>query len=534
MALQNLNRDLQTIFDQIVGKKGKGKYRNFMNFYSHEFKVTKKDAIKQLKAITARPESAQGVGPKGSEWQVGQKVFDTNDAEIQKAIKDTATALISEYKTSITAKNKDITVGNAQVKAGDFYVKSSSADVVILAVDLDSPGEGNAYDAIKSVKTKVSKKVFETPNTPGNKLFKLLLSAGRVRSYNQGETYEASALYDIGHREAIGQYKAGALQAGIKSVTDRGGYYDNNGTEKAVDIGDVTSAVGAKFEELATVANGITIIGVDEFIVFQGTQMVQKPGSTFKVLTDLETQYQNQVQDIQAKGVGTGGGAQEQSKKLLEITKEIQDIVENAIAKTPKENVSRLGSDSFLDALAKGIVLSHEMKKLYRTGAARNLTKWKGALRNRKNKSKPLKDTKSKSGVVRHNVLAGGLAASSKRIKADKPVEKGAGTENKDYRDALVARAFINSRLTKQVQRNMGRPALDNVTGRFASSASVVNANIVGDGLHMDYTYQQNPYRVFENTGQYSSGYDPRPLIEKSIRELAAAKLETKFTLRRV
>jgi hypothetical protein len=49
----------------------------------------------------------------------------------------------------------------------------------------------------------------------------------------------------------------------------------------------------------------------------------------------------------------------------------------------------------------------------------------------------------------------------------------------------------------------------------------------------MDYTY--NPlYRVFENGRQYTSSYDPRPLIEGSIRELAAAKLETKFTLRRV
>jgi hypothetical protein len=533
MALQNLNRDLQTIFDQIVGKTGKDKYRTFMNFYNHEFKVTKKDAIEQLKAITARPESAQGVNPKGSEWQEGQKVFASDDAEIQKAIRETATALIAEYKNSITSKNRDIK-SKTQVKVGDFYLKSSSKDEVVLAVDLDSPGQGNAYNAIKKVKTEVSKKVFETPDTPGNKLFKLLLSAGRVRTYNSGKTYEASALYDIGHREAIGQYKAGALQAGIKSVTDRGGYYDNNGTEEAVDIGDVTSAVGAKFEELATVANGITIIGVDEFIVFKGTQMVQKPQSTFRVLTDLETQYSNQVEDIQEKGAGTGGAAQAQSKKLLEITKEIQNIVQEAIAKTPKENVSRLGSDSFLDALAKGIVLSPEMKRLYKKGAARNLTKWKGALKNRKNKSRPFKDTKSKSGVVKHNVLAGGLAASSKRIRANKPVEKGAGTENKDYRDALVARTFINSRLTKQVQRNMGRPALDNVTGRFAQSVNVVNANALGTHLHMDYTYQQDPYRVFENAGQYSSGYDPRPLIEKSIRELAAAKLETKFTLRRV
>ena len=49
----------------------------------------------------------------------------------------------------------------------------------------------------------------------------------------------------------------------------------------------------------------------------------------------------------------------------------------------------------------------------------------------------------------------------------------------------------------------------------------------------MDYTYNPN-YRVFENGSQYPSNFDPRPLIENSIRELAAQKLETKFTLRRV
>ena len=80
----------------------------------------------------------------------------------------------------------------------------------------------------------------------------------------------------------------------------------------------------------------------------------------------------------------------------------------------------------------------------------------------------------------------------------------------------------------------MGRPGLENQTGRFAESAQVVNANALGNHIHMDYSYQQQPYRVFENGDQYPTGYDPRPLIEKSIRELAAAQIETKFTLRRI
>ena len=104
---------------------------------------------------------------------------------------------------------------------------------------------------------------------------------------------------------------------------------------------------------------------------------------------------------------------------------------------------------------------------------------------------------------------------------------------NELLQKAFETRAFVNSRLSKTVANNMGRPGLENQTGRFARSAQVTNAMAVGNQVHMDYTY--NPlYRVFEGGDQYTASYDPRPLIESSIRELAAAKLETRFTLRRV
>jgi hypothetical protein len=80
----------------------------------------------------------------------------------------------------------------------------------------------------------------------------------------------------------------------------------------------------------------------------------------------------------------------------------------------------------------------------------------------------------------------------------------------------------------------MGRPSLENRSGRFAGSVNIVNAVSNAGVTHFDYTYQQNPYRAFERGGEYSPNYDPRQLIEKSIRELALQKLDTKFTLRRV
>ena len=82
----------------------------------------------------------------------------------------------------------------------------------------------------------------------------------------------------------------------------------------------------------------------------------------------------------------------------------------------------------------------------------------------------------------------------------------------------------------------MGRPALINRTGRFADSARVFSAKAAKSTVAMNYTYQLNPYETFENTGsrEWPAGYNPKPLIAKSIRQEAARYLETKLTLRRV
>ena len=54
----------------------------------------------------------------------------------------------------------------------------------------------------------------------------------------------------------------------------------------------------------------------------------------------------------------------------------------------------------------------------------------------------------------------------------------------------------------------------------------------------IDYTYQKNPYEVFETSrGQRpwsSLERDPRTLIDESVRELAAEMALGKFTTRRV
>ena len=81
----------------------------------------------------------------------------------------------------------------------------------------------------------------------------------------------------------------------------------------------------------------------------------------------------------------------------------------------------------------------------------------------------------------------------------------------------------------------MGRPALINRTGRFSSSVQLESLVPSPAGMVGKYSYMYRPYETFENTGKrtWPTGYNPKPLITKSIRNLAMQHMETKLTLRR-
>lgn len=87
----------------------------------------------------------------------------------------------------------------------------------------------------------------------------------------------------------------------------------------------------------------------------------------------------------------------------------------------------------------------------------------------------------------------------------------------------------------------MGRPALENRSGTFSNSAEILKIGRARKGLTADYTYlktgggtpprtnQPGVYQTFENSGRWPSGYNPKDLIKKSIRNLALQYTEEKF-----
>lgn len=94
---------------------------------------------------------------------------------------------------------------------------------------------------------------------------------------------------------------------------------------------------------------------------------------------------------------------------------------------------------------------------------------------------------------------------------------------------------ILNNNLQETTMAAMGEPGLVNRTGRFASSVKVVNILSNNSGIVIDYTYQKDPYSVFEDTQPWATPRrDPRVLIDKVIRDRAIESGLLKFTTRRI
>lgn len=149
-------------------------------------------------------------------------------------------------------------------------------------------------------------------------------------------------------------------------------------------------------------------------------------------------------------------------------------------------------------------------------------------------KSKSYKSkTKSKTGTKNKIGNASAVVAKSKYRRGRKTKATSGVSSH-----PLQLIGLINKELPNTVRKNMKEPALVNRTGRFAESVQVTDIVKTPKGFpSIGYTYQRNPYQVFEegSSGNWANGNrDPRDLIDKSIREIAAQFAIGRFYTRRV
>ena len=149
--------------------------------------------------------------------------------------------------------------------------------------------------------------------------------------------------------------------------------------------------------------------------------------------------------------------------------------------------------------------------------------------------SKKVAKPKSKRRKAQGTKIAGTTIATKtvrKRKSTAKATRKSVGSTSFSQTKLYAA---LSARINSVVAKNMGDPALNFRTGRFASSVEITDVSKTPKGFpSIGYTYQLYPYQTFEpGFRQGSPERDPRKLIERSIREIAAEMLTGRLYTRR-
>lgn len=226
--------------------------------------------------------------------------------------------------------------------------------------------------------------------------------------------------------------------------------------------------------------------------------------------------------------IGAGGNilsGQEVKKLLKEAKKRIKEIIDNP--EMLEEMYDLQGSDSFRQINNKKVRKSVTDK--FKNSKSTKVTAKNLGIKHSKKTVK--KENKSKG-------RAGGAATQTVALRGVSSLKRDAKRTSVSSQPLQLLTA-LNKELPKVVRKNMKAPALENRTGRFADSVEVTEIQRTPKGFpSIGYTYQRNPYQVFEDgVGKepYANGErDPRDLIDKSIREIAANLALGRFFTRRI
>ena len=147
----------------------------------------------------------------------------------------------------------------------------------------------------------------------------------------------------------------------------------------------------------------------------------------------------------------------------------------------------------------------------------------------KKTKKKPIKN-KAKVKAKKAPMSIAAVAVRKINLSKAKSQRRKKGGGGTSFNPLQIV-ALINKELPDTVRANMGNPALTNQTGRFAESVRATDMMMTPQGFpSVGYTYQRDPYGTFEQ----DADYDPRTLIDRSMREIAAQYAIGRFYTRRV
>ena len=204
---------------------------------------------------------------------------------------------------------------------------------------------------------------------------------------------------------------------------------------------------------------------------------------------------------------------------------QLNKILEKEVEKFAEEFAYMEGSDSSVQKRVKIVVSNFvgPLKGNKRVKVSGPATK------------KPKKSHKGKVNAKGKTPKGVAATVSTKRRKTR--AKRRAARSVSDQPLALLT--ALNKELPDTVRKNMNAPALENRSGTFADSVKVTDVMQTSKGYpSIGYTYKRDPYQVFEvGTGDArwaTPERDPRRLIDRSIREIAAEFAIGRFYTRRI
>ena len=207
-------------------------------------------------------------------------------------------------------------------------------------------------------------------------------------------------------------------------------------------------------------------------------------------------------------------------------TENIKDsVLEKKIKATFREFVSEYLTDEIVKMKGSGS-LEEKIEKVVVDKLTKGIKKAKVTTKTKRIKT-------SSKGKVQ---VTGTKAKSTARVRDAGALKRAPKRKTKDTAFSQTKLyAALSTRINSVVAKNMGDPALNFQSGRFAGSVKITDVGATPQGFpSVGYTYQLYPYQTFEPGFQQGSPErDPRKLIDRSIREIAAQMLTGRLYTRR-
>lgn len=250
-------------------------------------------------------------------------------------------------------------------------------------------------------------------------------------------------------------------------------------------------------EELAILNKDLKKLGI------KGALQVEKNLKTGQISVFLGSQILNVAESAGERKLST----------------DLQNKLQKALERLDVLSVE--GSDSLVSAKRKKVIKStlDPFRKINNVTVTSENTDVEGVISLSKKDITPGSVKKTKKG-------SSGLSKKKVKSTRKKPLSS----------TPLSLIAQINRELPAQIRQNMQYPRLENRTGRFSESAKIIGVVETPRGFpSFQYTYQKYPYQTFEpGYAQGSVERDPRSIINKSIREIAAELAVGRFYTRRI